>query len=338
EKKQQQDTDARSVAEETKDEDAAPSRPVIPSGIEEQFVDCKTRPDNNGKLVYRPGILGNATLHFIKSTADVDRWRDVSLLVRCGNDVPDPIWDDAQTLDKPLETSDMPQDDFVFYELPDAMRSKKSYSAWEKALKDHMYRHQTLTVYKQPELKEYAPVGSTQGEARVHFRQSIRELRDLQQEKLRAKYATKMHSIEKKIRSAQDRVSREKDQYNSARLNAILSFGGSLLGAFMGNKVASRTNVSKATTAMRGAGRAVQQHGDVTRAQQAVIDLEFEREELENELQEELNGLAEKYDLETLELEEQVLTPRKSDLKTQDPIIVWLPWQIDQHGMATPLF
>ena len=49
-------------------------------------------------------------------------------------------------------------------------------------------------------------------------------------------------------------------------------------------------------------------------------------------------GLTEKLSIENLELEELVVTPRKSDIDIgiEDFSICWRPWRIDASGIAEP--
>ena len=68
-------------------------------------------------------------------------------------------------------------------------------------------------------------------------------------EQLRQKMAPKVAALEERIRKAEQAVLREKEQSKQSIFSAALSFGSSVLGAFMGRKVISATNISKAATA-----------------------------------------------------------------------------------------
>ncbi|MEM9368382.1 MAG: ATP-binding protein [Planctomycetota bacterium] len=319
-------------------EAATPSRPVIPQGIEEGFLSPLRYPDSDARLLYRPALLADASMHYVRVSASVDDWVDVRYLLPCSRGIPDDGWEASQPLDRDAQLEEEPTKQFEFSELPDELRSATKVKAAQRKVKDYLYRHHPMELFKSVALDEYAPAGCDEGEARVHFRQAAREARDLATEKLRKKYATKMASLESKIRTARERVDREAGQYEAAKMNSLLSFGTSLLGAFMGRKLASRTNVSKMSTAARGASRAAQQKGDVQRAEAALRDLEIDREDLDAELQQEIDSLTEEYDIERLELDTLTIPPRKGDLKVNEPIIVWTPWQVDSKGIAAPLF
>ena len=309
----------------------ADTRPIAPSGIDERFLVANHMSDD-AKLIYRPAIYGAASMHFAKSTADLDTWLDARRLLRCGKGFPDDMWESSETISEDTEFLDEPEEGFSFSDLPDELRSKGKYRTYRARFKDYLYRHCYLTIYKSPLLKEYAPAGCTEGEARVYFKDKLHEERDEATEKLRDKYESKMKSLEKKIHTAEDRVERETAQYEQARRSSWINVGSQILGTFLGGR-----RSSMGTTA-RGFGRASQQKQDIARAQDALELLHDDMEELERELRDEIDELGEKYDLDKLEIEPLDVPPRKSDLKAEDVVIVWTPWQIDSDGIASPLF
>ncbi len=310
----------------------ATSRPIIPAGVEERFVMTSRPIAPDAKLVYRPGLLGTGSLHFIRSSAGLDQWRDAKRFLMCGTEVPDKVWEASEPLPEDIEF-DEADEAFTFYDLPPALCSASNYRTWAKQLKDYFYRHQAMTLYKSPALKTYAPPGTTEGEARIAMTQAAHEARDRETEKLRSKYNTKLLAAEKRVRSAEDRLAREKDQFKEASVSSVVSFGTTLLNAFLGNKITRRT-----TTTVRGATRAAQQHSDIGRAEKALQQLELDYTDIEAELRRDIAALGDQFDVQNLELETMVVAPRKSDLKVNDVQLVWTPWQIDSHGMAQRLY
>ncbi|MGB7327754.1 MAG: ATP-binding protein [Rubripirellula sp.] len=325
-------------AESVADQAAKPTRPVAPQGVSEQFLNPNVVSASDSTLIYRPAVVAEGSLHFVRSSADVDTWIDEKRMVSCAAGAPDDFWESSKPLPADADFADEPESDYQFSDLPTELLSAANFKSLEKQFKDYLYRHHTMTLYKSPLIKEYAPAGSSEMEARNHFKQSAREALDRETEKLRDKYAAKMESINTKIQSAEERVEREAEQYNQAKMSSIISVGASILGAFLGNKVASRTNVSKMSTAARGASRAAQQRGDVVRAEETLKQLALDMQDLDVELNEELDALGKQYRVEDWELETLVIPPRKSDLKITDPWILWTPWQVDGNGIATPLY
>ena len=115
----------------------------------------------------------------------------------------------------------------------------------------------------------------------------------------------------------------------------MISAGSSIIGALLGGFLGGRR--TSASTVARGVGYASQQNADVKQAEDALQLLARDKDELRDELERDLDQLQSEYDPRNIELESLEIPPRKSDLKADDPIILWTPWQIDSTGIASPL-
>lgn len=311
------------------------SRPVVPSGIEERFLVADLTPQTGNHCVYRPAVYCEASLHYVRASAKLDLWRDHRRMVRCGAGVPESLWEAGEPLNESFELTGEANDGFEFYELPPELCRADNYKRWAKEFKEYLYRHHPLILYKSPVLGDYAPAGTSPEEARLAFTQEAREARDRETEKLRAKYASKMESLDKRIRTAEERLDREKNEFNQVSMSSVVDIGSSILGSLFGNKRRSR---SKTSSVVKSATRAAGQRDDVKRAEQILQDLSRDMLDLDAELRHEIGKLTEKYAIDNLQLEETIVAPRKSDLRIGEPLLVWTPWQIDPHGAALPLF
>src|SRR4051812_17140015 len=121
--------------------------------------------------------------------------------------------------------------------------------------------------------------------------QRSREQRDAAVEKLRQQYAPKIARAEEKLRNAQQVVQREKDQSRAAQVQTVISVGATVFDTLLGNKRITRTGLGRATTAARGAGRAMQQQGDVKRAEEDAREAEAQIGALNDELQQKIAAL-----------------------------------------------
>ncbi|HUQ42293.1 MAG TPA: hypothetical protein VM052_07310 [Candidatus Limnocylindrales bacterium] len=122
--------------------------------------------------------------------------------------------------------------------------------------------------------------------------QKGREQRDATIEKLRREYAPKLARAESKLRNAQQIVEREKGQARSSQLQTVISVGATILTSLLGNKRINYSTIGRATTAARGAGRAMQQQGDVKRAEEDATAAQQEIESLNAELQKKIEALS----------------------------------------------
>jgi hypothetical protein len=113
--------------------------------------------------------------------------------------------------------------------------------------------------------------------------QKTREQRDAAIEKLRTQYAPKLRRLEEKVRNAEQVVQREEGQSRGAKAQTAISAGATILDAILGRKI-TRTSLGRATTAARGAQRAMQQEQDVQAAKEDLASAHADYERLEQEL------------------------------------------------------
>jgi len=51
-----------------------------------------------------------------------------------------------------------------------------------------------------------------------------------------------------------------------------------------------------------------------------------------------LDEIASKFDVSSVLLEATMVTPRKSDLKTKPIDLLWMNWEVDDQGIASPIY
>jgi hypothetical protein len=298
--------------------------PMIPAGVRQVYISRSGSASPAQGLVYRPALLGHAKLHFVRATYKVDVWRECVLLQPLGESIPAPLWQSAQQI-KPdkLLVSDAPEPEAAFAEPPGELLHAKNFDRWTRDFKDYLYQTQVATLWYCPALKEYSEVDESEGDFRIRLRQMAHEQRDLQVEKLRQKYAPKFSSLNDRMRSAEQRIERERSQANRQSMDSMISVGTSLLGALFGRKLVSKTNLGQASRSVRSLGRAAQQRGDVMQAQEKLQDLQQQIADLNSELQAEVEKLNLQYRAEALELEKLEVRPRKSDVEVQPVALCW---------------
>ncbi len=314
------------------------SRPIVPADVTEKFLIGTKIPGAKSRLTYRPALLGQASIHFVKSTANIDYWEDVSLMVDVLGDIPESIWDSALTVPPDvLQLSNQPEDGYRFADMPAELSSAKNFSIWEKELKDHLFRHFQCTVYACKAIKQTTAPGLSETDARIELSHAAKEARDAAVEKLKTKYAEKIRTLQSKLLAAQQRLDKEKEQAKSKQLDSIFNIGTTILGALLGNKITGSRNMSKAATAVRGLGQATTQQGSVMRAQETFEELAAAKEELEKQCSEEVDEVTSQFSAENLALESIDVPTRKGDTKIKQLVLAWVPWQIDGQGIASRL-
>ena len=179
-----------------------------------------------------------------------------------------------------------------FGSVPSAASKAKSYETWSKDFSGWLFRTQKVDLLKSPSAKEASRPGESERDFRVRLQQSGREARDKQSDSLRRKYASKMAALQDRIRRAGQMVERQQAESRSSQMQAAISVGASILGAFLGRKTISAANIGRATTAIRGAGRAIKESGDVGQAEENVSALQQQLADLESQFKKESDALA----------------------------------------------
>jgi len=110
-------------------------------------------------------------------------------------------------------------------------------------------------------------------------------------------------------------------------VQAAVSVGATLLGAFLGRKVMSQSTLGRATTAMRGVERSAREQGDVARAQESLSSLQERRAALSQELEQEVAELSARLEGGQEALTERVIRPRKTDIEVVRVALLWVPME-----------
>ena len=304
---------------------AASDRPVLPPDVP-VFYQRPRKPD--GTIVYKPRVIGMGKLHFADAKAELDTWLSGACLAPFSEDGRDAVWEEAplrRDLADQLDRQPIPGSSFA--ELPASALSPKSYAAWSRALEASLYQNATFDLLTCPELGLAAKTEESEGDFRIRVTQLLREQRDANVDKLKARYAPKLQTLTDQLRRAAERVEREKAQAGQQKINTVLSVGATLLGAFLGRGMARVGTVGRAATAMKSASKIGKESSDVVRASESV-----------DVLQERLNALQAQFDQEVAALQEPVapgavnvqkrpVHPRKSDISVGLVGLCWTPWR-----------
>ncbi len=325
-------------SESTSADGASISRPVLPPEITEFFIPARREPEHGAKFVYRPALLGVAKVHFSQTASGIDLWDPVSILAPVGDEITLDPWDAGDlSHDGPPDFEKTHEEGASFAPLPSELAKGKKYTTLTTALKEHLYRVHRLTIWKCKSPKEVSRPGESEGDFRTRLGQSLREQRDLAVEKLRQKYAPKHAALQEQVRKADQRKAKEEEQAKSQVWGTMLSVGSSLLGAFLGKKALTATNISKATTAARSAGKLVKERSDVGYAEENIEAVQQRLADLNAEFKAETEKIQATLDGEAIALEEVTLQPKKADITISQVALVWTPWSVAADADATPL-
>ncbi|MEJ7607246.1 MAG: DUF87 domain-containing protein [Bryobacteraceae bacterium] len=220
---------------------ASQLRTVLPPEVPQAFA--PVRGSHEG-VVCRAHLLGAAQIRYVDSKAGVDFLEEKVFLTPMRDDSLPVQWEECTEVElDPNELESEAVQGGTFGEIPAVASKAKSYAAWNKDLITWIYSH------KQYELPREQAV-----------------------EKVRAKYASKVATLEERLRRAEQDVEQQK-------LGSVIDIGTGILGAVFGRKHATTV----ARDVLRGGGRYRKEAGDVEAVRQqlaevqATIDAEIEQ-------------------------------------------------------------
>jgi hypothetical protein len=308
-------------------------QPALAPDVTQFFIPI--RGSSHG-VTYQPMLVGAAKVRFADSKAKVDEAQEVVYLTPIVDQAIPVDWEAAQEAGFALNDLEKnPARGALFGDLPGLAAKAKNYDNWRRDFVGWVYGNQKLELLQSPSTAQVSRSGESERDFRVRLQQATREQRDQTTELLRKKYAPKAAALHERIRKAQQTEEREAAQAKQAGMQTAISFGATLLGAFMGRKAISASSLGKATTAMRGVGRTAQQQGDVGRAKETVDTYKQQLEELNKQFEAESEALESKTDPSSERLEPVVFRPKKTDIAVQLVALVWAPYAQDERGRVT---
>jgi hypothetical protein len=302
------------------------ARPVVPPSIREIFLPPRTTAPPGATLLYTPAVLGTADIYFCDRKTGIDLHRMRTLIA--------PVTDAAVAVDfkaatvTEIDEADLqgePEPGAAFAALPAVASNPKSYAGWQKAIVDTLYRTQKMSVFVEPTTEAVSGAEESERDFRVRLAVLLREARDAEADKLRAKYAPKQRAEEERLRKALAQRQKEEQEASTSKWTAAATVASSVLGAFLGRKPISATNIGRVGTAARSIGGMSKQSQDVARAGENVEAIEKRLTDLNAAFEAEVAGIDAAFAFDAVELETVEVRPKKADVKPRLLALAWLP-------------
>jgi hypothetical protein len=306
--------------------------PALPPDVKQYYV-----AGQGEGFMYFPRLLALTEVAFTSARYKVDEQRELTYSVEF-DDGPVPVdWDHAETL--PIGAEDLQQDaaaNASYADCPPGISNAKNFVAWEKDLKRWIRQHETITLYRSKTYRVMSESGETEGEFRSRLQHLANEQRDAEAAKLRKRYASKVQTLQDRLLRAEQAIEREQEQSSTHKMNAAISFGTAILSAVLGRKTISSTTANKMGTAMRKAGSAKQQAGDVARAKETADKVRADLAAMNEQASLELAQLTAKFNAQDEELSEIAVRPKSTDIHVAVMGLAWMPYTQDQQGRFEP--
>jgi hypothetical protein len=262
----------------------------------------------------------------------IDVWRKCFVLQTVHDTPPDDVWDGAYVYQCDLITEGEPDAAGRFAELPSEFTRDKSYGVFARHLREHLYRDESLKVWKCAAPHECSHVDEGEADFRARLAPLLAERLTAERERLEKLHAAKRSDAEARLSRAEARLSTQRWQF-FARLGSILWVIADTALSVMGRGLPGRRR--SLDPAFRSAAS---ERGQQSNAQVSVDRAQAEIEQLEQDFQDELKRLEARFNPEAVSIESFELKPQKGDIEVDGVSLVWLPWRISATGQAEPVY
>lgn len=271
-------------------------------------------PDMTGEGKYRPFLAAKSEVYYYDSRRGIEVTEEGFDYLDLGL-VDDVDWGASEVDD--LDFSALPSKEpraAKFAELPSFVATDKGLNSAAKALVSHLYRNSKLELYRCRSLRLESGVDDSLSDFKVTVQGELDERKEEKLDALKESYEKKEKRILSQLSRAKEKVEKEKGD----QMSSILNVGASILGALFG-----RTTATKIGTTISRSSRAYKERGDVSRAEEKVIEIEDKLADLEMELEEKIDDLATEYSIDNYEITGFTIKPKKRDISVEDIALVW---------------
>ena len=276
--------------------------------------------------VYRPALAGFLTVYIKDDKRNISHTETVTRVTPLGGGVVPVEWDNKLDLDLTLDDLEKePTRGATFSDLPPEAKLKTSFTAWQRALVDTVWRESAVEIREHKKLGLVSELEEEERDFIARVKMAAREQRDRELDEIEAKYDKKRLAIDERIAKAEERVDRVKDQAKDAKMQSAISFGAAALGAVLGKSLVSQANVYKSATAAKSLSRASKSSSNVGRAQESMERVEQQLKLLEEDMQKDIKALSDRYENAADDIVTVTVKPLKSNVVVNALILVWMP-------------
>jgi hypothetical protein len=301
------------------------NKPQLPENASEYFYPIPSHLSTEN-IVFQPTIIRSSTVVFDDPKKQIQGSQTFTFINPIDIENQKVLWDKSISLSThPLLKDWMtsPPNDATYLDLPSAAVKSTTYTAIKKDFPDEVLRKATAQVHFNPDLEIYSNPNEPIDQFKARISQQVREQRDATIEELRLKSAKTAKTLEEKAEKAQAKVDEQNSQATSAKLQAAVQIGSSLLGAFLGRK-SSISSVFKSTS-ISSASRVMKESRDASSAKAELANYQEDLKVLEQEISDQTQKIRDQFDLTNLKLISETIIPLKKNIIIDAVGILWIP-------------
>jgi len=271
--------------------------------------------DSSETNEYSATLGALAKVHFYNQRKGIDEERELILSLPLEENNKNIDWEEAREEEESFENypSRAPSK-AKFQALPKIVLEDKGLKKAIRELKESLYREQNLELLRCAKPKLESRVNESEVDFKVRLQDLLNDKKEGEIEKLQARFEKKEKTLLDRLSRAKERVEKEAADSTSS----MIETGIAVLGALFG-----RTSPTKIGRAFKKGSNILKERGDMSRAEERMAKIQEDIEALEYELEDTIDTLNEKYNVDHCEIEIYSMKPRKTDIDVELCAVVW---------------
>jgi len=254
-------------------------------------------------------------IHFYNQRKGIDEERELIYSLPLEKRQRNIDWKDAREQEEDFENyPHSAPSNAKFQILPQIILEDKSLKKAIRELKESLYREQHLELLRCSSPKLESSVDESEGDFKVRLQDILNDKKESEIEKLQVRYSKKEKTLLDRLSRAKERVEKEAADSTSS----MIETGIAVLGALFG-----KTSPTKIGRAFKKGSSILKERGDMSRAEERMAMVQEDIEALEYTLEDNIDALNEKYNVDNCEIEPFKVKPRKTDIDVELCAVVW---------------
>jgi len=271
-------------------------------------------PDTTQTNSFMATVGAQATIHFYSQRKGIDESRDIILSLPLEKTQRTIDWEDAQEEESFENYPHTPPSHAKFQILPEVILKDRGLKSAIRELKEMLYREQHIELMRCKSPKLESKVDESLADFTVRLKDILNDNKEIEIDKLQVRYGKKEKTLLTRLSRAKERVEKESSDSTSSMIEA----GIAVLGALFG-----KSSPTKIGRAVSKGSKILKERGDMSRAEERMAGIEEDIEALEYKLEDNIDELNEKYNVDNCEIETYTMKPRKTDIDIENCAIVW---------------
>ena len=294
------------------------TKPILPNDLEE----CYNYSSQQESYQMQPYLLASCDLNFFNASKNIDVKQQIVDKIYLDEADSQINWDDCEKLDE-LNFSRNEKSNSSYYNIPTFMQNSRELKQVEKEFSNKIYQNNKYTLFKISKLRLTSKQDESITDFKIRVQDRLNESVDEEIEKLQKRYEKQEKRLEDKLERLYIKLEKEKDQASAKTTDALISIGSSILGAFFGKSVISKTNMGKAASGVKNASRALKERKDIQYVEEEIEEISTDISSLKDELELEIEKINEEYHISNYEIEDIFIKPRRKDIYNVKLSLLW---------------